>query len=91
MWSATPNGCSCRHGVNDEHGIPHSGPRPVLFYSLPCDVPLFSTHIGRAAAGLISVGLRSPSTLVGKADAEQLEIQDSETQAAGEEEEGRPF
>jgi hypothetical protein len=38
-----------------------SGPRPVLFNALPCDTPLYSTHIANEPdSGVFSVGLRLP-------------------------------
>jgi hypothetical protein len=47
--------------VLDVNRAPIGSPRPVLFNTLPCDVPLYSNHIAADADyGVISIGFRSP-------------------------------
>lgn len=54
-----------------ETGRPVGPPRPVLLSTLPCDVPLYSTHIGTDPdQGVYSLGLRIPRSAWTPADVE---------------------
>lgn len=61
-WTVVRDGLmSAECQLEDVNGFPFSVPRPVLAWMLPCDVPLYSVHIGREVEqGVISLGLRSP-------------------------------
>lgn len=57
-----PGILSCSLSISDEVGRPISIQRPVLYSQFPCDVPLYSSHIGpHAEDGIVTVGLRPPS------------------------------
>lgn len=64
LWSAEMR-------LSDTNGCQISPPRPTLVSALPCDVPLYSTHIATDPEhGVYSVGLRVPQ---GAWTAEDLE------------------
>lgn len=57
-----PGILSCLTRVAGENGRPLAPERPALYSEYPCDVPLYSSHIGYDADdGVVTIGLRRPS------------------------------
>ncbi len=57
-----PGILSCLTRVTTEDGRPLAPERPALYSEYPCDVPIYSSHIGYDTDdGVVTLGLRRPT------------------------------